>query len=124
MKKKLITLLLTVILVCFALVGCIDFDSDNGGIEIVDQFRAYTEKQGSLGYIVYVDGTLKNTSKKKYTYVSISFSVYDDYDNNVGTATDAMNYLAAGATWSYHAQTFEWYKKEPARVELIDITYM
>lgn len=76
-----------------------------------------------LGYTVTITGTLKNVGTKTYTYVSITYTLYDADGYNVGTALANMNYLGAGETWKYEATSLKWFDEPPASYKCSDITY-
>lgn len=54
------------------------------------------------GYIV---GQVK--VYKDYNYAQISFNLYDDSGNRVGTAWDNVNNLKAGDVWSFRAMILD-----------------
>lgn len=56
--------------------------------------------------ITHVKGVIKNTSTQTYSYVQISFNLYDSSGNQVGTASATINDLKAGGTWSFNAVSF------------------
>lgn len=137
MKKKILTILiaiLTAAILCFTFSGCFDFGGNNssvgeaggsssGGVESIVKPTFTCEYHDMLGYYVTVTGALKNTSKNKYTYVSITFSCYDENGYNIGTCMDNLNYLGSGEIWQYKATSLGWFDKEVKRVTCTDITY-
>ncbi|MFF2093930.1 FxLYD domain-containing protein [Paenibacillus sp. NPDC058174] len=58
------------------------------------------ETDSFAGYIV---GTVKNNTKKEYSYVQIQINLYDADGNQVGSALDNTNNLEAGGTWKFKA---------------------
>ena len=136
MKKKksiLVSAVLGFILILsIALCGCDLFDSsDSGGDEgsgtsgklaVAGTPKMEVEYSEMFGYSVTITGTLKNGTKKKYDYVSITYTLYDAEGNNLGTALDNMNYLDAGETWKFTAKTIGWVDSEPVSCKCSNIT--
>lgn len=58
-------------------------------------------------YATYIVGEVKNESQTTYSYLSISFSIYDDDGNKIGTAWDNIAGLAPGETWSFKAYVWQ-----------------
>lgn len=52
---------------------------------------------------VTITGKVKNNTNKNYSYVQITFNLYDKDDNLVGTAMDNINNLEANGTWIFNA---------------------
>ena len=124
MKKKFLTALLCVVAalcLCCGLVGC-DFGnmgSENGGadgtqtetestisgkkIEAVGEPQATLDYNEYLGYSIKIKGALKNTGNKNYSYVSISFTLYDEI-------------------WKYEAISLGFFEEKPVRWKCADIT--
>lgn len=75
------------------------------------------------GWYVEISGTIKNDTGSDYRYVQVSFSLYDANGINLGTAFDNMNNLGAGETWSFNAQSLEWYDTKVTSYKLAEITY-
>lgn len=50
---------------------------------------------------VKVEGAIKNTSNKDYSFVSISFAFYDDEGNKIDDKSDIISGLKAGETWKF-----------------------
>lgn len=50
-----------------------------------------------------IEGIIQNDTGKDYSYVQVTFRVYDENGNQLGTAMDNINYLKNGATWKYKA---------------------
>lgn len=51
----------------------------------------------------YIEGTIQNNTDKSYTYVQVTFNIYDANGNQLGTAVDNINNLEPNATWKYKA---------------------
>lgn len=51
----------------------------------------------------YIEGTIQNNTNKSYTYVQVTFNLYDASGNQLGTAVDNINNLEPNATWKYKA---------------------
>lgn len=51
----------------------------------------------------YIEGEIKNNTNKQYSYVQVSFNLYDSKGNQLGTALANINNLDPNATWKYKA---------------------
>lgn len=74
-----------------------------------------------LGYSANIEGLIENKSHKKYSYVSVEFSVYDSAGNNLGTARANINNLASGDYWFFEATLLSYSKIKPASYKLVEI---
>ena len=129
MKRKLTVMSIILILIVgvLTLSGCPSiFDSNDdlssNKIQTVIAPEAKVEYTKGLGYYVTFTGALKNITNTKFTYVSITFTLYDENGYNIGTAMDNMNYLDAGGTWKYEAHSLQWFDEPPASYKCTDIT--
>ncbi len=91
-------------------------------IAIAEGAVATVEYHEGLGYSVDIKGALKNTGKRNYTYVSISFTLYDESGANIGQALANMNNLAAGETWKYKATSMGFFDEKPVKWKYAEIT--
>lgn len=64
-------------------------------------------KTESDSFTRYIVGTVKNNSKKQYSYVQIEINLYDKSGNQVGSTFDNLNNLEPGATWRFKAIILE-----------------
>ncbi len=55
------------------------------------------------GFALYLEGTIRNNASKTYSYVQVSFGIYDNAGNKTGTAMANVNNLGAGETWKFKA---------------------
>lgn len=64
-----------------------------------------TEKGYSddYGFAYYIEGTIQNNTDKTYSYVQVSYNVYDSSNNNLGTCIANNNNLGGKETWKYKA---------------------
>ena len=77
--------------------------NDNEMIETTEEFTL-VDSQGTYdGYGYYVTGTIVNNTNKQYTYVQVTFNLYDSSGAQIGTALDNINYLEANGTWKFSA---------------------
>jgi len=67
-------------------------------LELVGDTKAVLE----YSYI-HITGIIRNNTSKSYSYVQITFGVYDANGNKVGTALDNIAGLGANETWSFEA---------------------
>lgn len=63
-------------------------------------------KTGEYGNNFLV-GTVKNNSSKQFSYAQISFNLYDNNKNQVGTALANINNLEPNGTWKFEAVVLE-----------------
>lgn len=54
-----------------------------------------------VGY--YINGYIKNNTNKEYSYVQVTFNLYDKDGNQLGTAVDNINNLEANGRWKFKA---------------------
>ncbi len=98
-----------VLAVCLLLGGCVSFLGLAGynmkkGEEQAHQDLRILAKKSVNGKII---GTLKNCGKKRYSYVSIEFSLYDRKGNLVGSTLDNVTNLDPGETWKFSANIID-----------------
>lgn len=123
MKKILSFVLIIVTLV--SLSGCFSLLDDKGvnssRYEFVGEVDMAVDYNSYLGYSVNIKGVLKNTTGKEFSYVSVTFAIYDKDGNQIGTALDNMNYLQPGSTWSFDAIMLGWTEDQPESYKLIKV---
>lgn len=61
-----------------------------------------TKITDSIG-TTYIEGEIKNNTDKTYSYVQVTFNLYDATGAQLGTAIDNINNLEPNATWKYKA---------------------
>lgn len=59
-----------------------------------------------LGYTL-ISGMIKNNTDQTPSYVQVTFNLYDEEGNQIGTAMDNINDLEAGRTWKFEAVSWE-----------------
>lgn len=119
-KVKFLRLMFALIFSIMVLNACSISNSNNLELVNVSVSVKYTE---GLGDYVSVVGTLKNNSKKNYTYCSITFNVYNESGTKIGQCLDNTNYLGSGETWQFKAQSFEWFNYSGTyTAKCVDIT--
>ena len=114
--KKVLSIVLA-ILMLVNLSSC--FSSSR--YELVGQLNMSVDYNEYLGYSVSIKGKLKNTSAMKFSYVSVTFAIYDIYGNQIETALDNVNYLQAGSTWNFDATMFGWTDVQPTSCKLVNV---
>lgn len=77
--------------------------NDNDIIKTTEEFTLVDSQGTYNGYGYYVTGTIVNNTNKQYTYVQVTFNLYDSSGAQVGTALDNINYLEANGTWKFSA---------------------
>lgn len=96
MKKIMLGLFITIAFLITA-TGCTtEEEMKNFSHEITNE---YTDSIGTH----YIEGTVKNSNDKDYSYVQIEFVCYDKDGNNIGTAMANTNNLGANETWKFKA---------------------
>jgi len=55
------------------------------------------------GFAYYIEGLVKNNTDKSYSYVQVTFNVYDSEDNLLGSCWDNVNNLKENGTWKIKA---------------------
>ncbi len=51
----------------------------------------------------YIEGEIKNNTDKSYSYVQVTFNLYDEDGAQLGTAMANINNLEPNGTWKYKA---------------------
>ena len=122
--KKIFSIMLS-ILMAISLVGCFSSSDKNDGnssrYEIVGEIDMSVDYNSYFGYSVEIKGKLKNTSRREFSYVSVSFAIYDENGNQLETALDNMNYFQSGSTWAFNAQMIGWTEVEPKSCKLVEV---
>lgn len=72
------------------------------GLEVVD----FDWGRGQYGNTVLI-GTVRNNTKKTYSYVQVEFNLYDENDVQVGSTLANVNNLEPGGTWRFEAIVLE-----------------
>lgn len=62
--------------------------------------------RGQYGNTVLI-GTVRNNTKKTYSYVQVEFNLYDENDVQVGSTLANVNNLEPGGTWRFEAIVLE-----------------
>ena len=122
--KKVFNIVLT-ILILVSLSGCFDLiddtDSNSSRYELVGELNMSVDYNSYFGYSVSIKGKLKNISSKEFTYVSVTFAIYDKDGNQIETALDNMNYLQSGSTWTFDATMLGWTDVQPKSCKLVNV---
>lgn len=70
---------------------------------VVEDFRLEMGEYG-VGKVI---GTLRNNTKKQYSYVQVEFNLYDNTGAQVGSTLANVNNLEPGGTWAFEAGVLE-----------------
>ena len=54
-------------------------------------------------YYTYIDGSIRNNKSRDLSYIQVTFTLYDDDGNTIGTCMDNNSGLDANGTWSFSA---------------------
>ena len=76
-------------------------------LELVGGINGTTAKSDEYGVYTYISGIVKNNTNKKYSYIQITFALFDKDGNKVGTAMANENNIGAGETWKFKAIALE-----------------
>lgn len=69
-----------------------------------EKFTLISDKKTTdVAGTTYIEGEIKNNTDKSYSYVQVTFNLYDDNGAQLGTAVDNINNLEPNATWKYKA---------------------
>ncbi len=116
-KKKKMPKWLIIVLVILGIAVVGSLFSPDSSSENNNEKKTFSEKQerfsiiegtetgyaDDYGFAYYIEGTVKNNTDKKYTYVQVSYNVYDADNNNLGTCLANNNNLDANETWKFKA---------------------
>lgn len=100
------------VLLGFSIYACNIFKDDNNpppsstpaNMLVIDEESIEWDIDNLGGtYALTITGVITNVSGRTLSYADVTFTVYDKYDNVIGTALDNINYLSAGATWKFSA---------------------
>lgn len=69
-------------------------------LTLEDGYKGYKGNY-DIGY--YIEGYVKNNTSKEYSYVQITFNLYDKDGTLIGTAMDNVNNLEANGKWKFKA---------------------
>ncbi|RJE47924.1 hypothetical protein A7K50_01390 [Dehalobacter sp. MCB1] len=72
-------------------------------------------------FAFYISGTLKNNTKKLYSYAQITFNLYDSNGNQIGMALANVNNFEAGGTWKFKAMGMGGESNDVASYKFVDV---
>lgn len=84
-----------------------------------DGHQGTTDKYG-MSYTI--EGTIKNNTDKQYSYVQVTFNLYDSDGAQIGTALANINNLEANGVWKFKASGSFGNGKTVASYKLMEIT--
>lgn len=128
MKHKFITFILIIMVLAIGAGS-----TNNGEISTQETATAITEEKFTLqdghsgkadGYgISYtIEGSIKNNTNKQYSYVQVTFNLYDSEGAQIGTALANINNLEANGLWKFKAIGSLGDGKSVASYKLMEIT--
>lgn len=62
--------------------------------------KGYADKSG---FAYYIEGTVTNNTSNTYSYVQVTFNVYDKDGNVIGSCLDNINNLEGNGLWKIKA---------------------
>ena len=125
-KHKVLTFILVVVVIIA--VGATSGDNStttntNKVQNVVNEekFTLVSDKSttDSLG-TTYIEGKIKNNTDKEYSYVQVTFNLYDKDGAQLGTAMDNINNLEPNGIWKYKAMGLV--TEKVASYKLVEIT--
>lgn len=94
-----------------------EMDSDLDKVRPSNVLTLYDEENGS--YVVR--GTLTNNLDEDYLDISIFYKLYDKNNNVIGYASDYIEELDEGETWSFACEYYGLDASDVARVEFDEV---
>ena len=127
MQKRKIVKVITILLLTIYLFGASSCFGALGGLSklnysIEGELQMSVDYTQYLGYSCSIKGKLKNKSLTTYSYVSVTFAVYDENGIQIENAMDNMNYLQSGGIWQFNATMLGWTDVRPKSCKLVDVT--
>ena len=113
-EKSIKRCIFSLVLICFIITMICSTSVAESGLKVVD----WNWKRGAYGN-KFLSGTLKNYSRKQYSYVQIVFNLYDDHDALVGNAMANVNNLEPNGSWNFKAIVIE---DKATKARLTDVT--
>ncbi len=92
-------------------------------VEVINLSMTTTYKSYMDGYDCEITGIVRNNTKKSYSYVSVSISIYDANGIIIGSAYESMSDLGAGESWSFSTSSYDYPSNQPVSCKVKEITY-
>ena len=93
-------------IIIFTIIGVASTLGDNTttSSQPQEKFTLLSDKRttDSIG-TTYIEGEIKNNTDKTYSYVQVTFNLYDKNESQLGTAIANINNLEPNAIWKYKA---------------------
>ena len=103
-KHKAITFLLVVVILGTIIGMAGENSSTPTSIQEQEKFTLVSDDKTTDGFgTTYIQGEIKNNTDKTYSYVQVTFNLYDANGAQIGTAMDNINNLEPNSTWKYKA---------------------
>ena len=105
----IVIIVIIALLIFISLPGTEEESKPQTGVTTEEPKEDLTLQSGHKGYAdeynisYYIEGTVKNNTDKKYSYVDIEFSVYDKDGNNLGSCYDNNSNLDPNGSWKFKA---------------------
>lgn len=127
-KHKVVTFILVIVIV--GVIAGMGGSSNNGKSgssgTIAQKEEKFTLESDSIteknSFAMYIGGTIKNNTDKEYSYVQVTFNVYDADGAQLGTAIDNINNLEANGVWKYNAMFMGSDVENAVSYKLVEIT--
>lgn len=82
----------------------------------------HTGSSDEYGMSYTIEGSIKNNTDKQYSYVQVTFNLYDSDGAQIGTALANINNLEANGLWKFKAIGSLENGKSVASYKLMEIT--
>lgn len=106
--KAIAGLVLSLLTILFSIITITSMDETTSNeiltnANVEEKFTLESSEHTSDMFSDYIEGTIKNNTNKKYSYVEVKFTVFDKNGNQLGTAWANVNNLEPNGTWKYKA---------------------
>lgn len=110
-QRHIILTVILVILVLGIIVGATgDINNTNNDTNSIktnsstEKFSLISDEISTDSFgTTYIEGEIKNNTDKTYSYVQVTFNLYDSNGAQIGTAVDNINNLEPKGVWKYKA---------------------
>ena len=132
-KHKVITFILAIIVLGAVITTTGGMKNSNNntattGTTVTQTQEKFTLQEGhkgesdQYGYSYTIEGSIKNNTNKQYSYVQVTFNLYDTDGAQIGTALANINNLEANGLWKFKAIGSLGNGKSVASYKLVEIT--
>ncbi len=126
--RVLIALIIIIIGIGAIAGGSSNQNTTTGGSSTTQKQEKFTLQEGhtgssdQYGMSYTIEGSIKNNTNKQYSYVQVTFNLYDTDGAQIGTALANINNLEANGLWKFKAIGSLGNGKSVATYKLMEIT--